>query len=253
MSIRSFFATTFAAAIILFNAGCKENSNTGHFQARMIDVPVAGNVQEINVHLIGAEAYIVGTGWTNLPISGGVYNLLKLANGMDTLFVNTQIPTGKLTQFRLKLGKNNTIKVDNMLHPLNLPAKAEPGLKVSVNEEISDAETTVLFLDFDAVQSVSLNANGDYILHPVMRGFNATQTGAITGNYTATYESITVEAQTGVRVFTTYAEKHSGHFMLRGLPPGSYTLRIYTAESAAPLSVTVVSVAANAIVDLGVL
>jgi hypothetical protein len=251
MSIRSFFSSVIVSAILLLMAGCKENSNTGHFQARMMDAPVAGDVQEVNVELIGAEAFIVGTGWIDLPITGGVYNLLQLANGIDTLFVNTNIPAGKLTQFRLKLGKNNTIKIDNRLQPLTVPAEAEPGLKVSVNEEITDESTTVLFLDFDAAQSLVLNGNGDYVLHPVVRGFNAVQTGAITGTYPAKGKTVTVEAQTGVRVFTTYAEKQSGHFMLRGLPPGNYTMRIYTAESSSPVSITVVSVETNALVDLG--
>jgi Domain of unknown function (DUF4382) len=243
-----------AAVITLITfAACQKDNNTGRLQARLMDAPIAGNVQEVNIELIGAEAHLSGRGWINIPVQTGSYNLLQLVNGIDTLFVNADIPAGKLTQFRLKLGAANTIKVDNVIHPLIIPSGAESGLKVNVNEEIVDAATTVLFLDFDAGKSILLNGNGDYILRPVIRGFNAVQSGAITGSYGIPGHGIIVEAQTGSQVFTTYADHRTGHFMLRGLPPGSYTVRLYTASSTAAVSVSVVTVSANSLVDLGVL
>lgn len=246
------FRTTVAVAIstFLFVACTKENS-TGRFQARMMDAPIAGNVEEVNVEIVGAEAHLEGSGWINLPVQGGVYNLLQFVNGIDTLFVNTDIPAGKLTQFRLKLGAANTLKVDNVVYPLTIPSGGESGLKVNVNEQITDAATTVLFLDFDAAKSVTLTGNGDYILRPVIRGFNASQNGAITGSYSVPGHGVLIEAQTGSQVFTTYADHRTGHFMLRGLPPGSYAVRIYPPGATTAVSITVVSVAANALTDLG--
>lgn len=244
-----------AVAVLLFTApSCNKDKDTGRLHARMMDSPIAGNVEEVNIDIQGAEAHLAGAGWINLPVQNGVYNLLDFVNGVDTLFINSDIPAGKLTQFRLILGAQNSIKVDNNLHSLRVPSGSQSGLKINVNEEITDAATTVLFLDFDAGRSIKQNGNGEYELHPVIRGFNATQTGAITGHYAAAAGSgVVVEAQNGNQFFTTYADRRTGHFMLRGLPPGSYTVRVYVPDVAAAVSVSVVNVTANALVDLGAL
>ncbi|MCU0433181.1 MAG: DUF4382 domain-containing protein [Bacteroidia bacterium] len=252
MRNHNFIRTIFFAALLVFFS-CRKGNDTGHFQTRLMDAPFTGNVQQVNVEITGAEAHIDGAGWVSLPVQSGVYNLLDFVNGIDTLFINTDIPAGKLSQFRLLLGTQNSIMVDSMQHPLQIPSGSQSGLKINVNEQINDAATTVLFLDFDAGRSIKQNGNGDYELRPVMRGFNATQTGAITGNYTAAGKGVMIEAQCGNQFYTTYAHRQTGHFMLRGLPAGSYTVRIYLADVAAPVSVSVVNVAVNTLVDLGAL
>jgi hypothetical protein len=242
------------AVMLLITPSCKKDSDTGRLHARMMDSPIAGNVEEVNIDIQAAEAHLAGSGWINLPVQNGIYNLLDFVNGVDTLFINSDIPAGKLTQFRLILGSQNSIKVNNVLHTLTVPSGSQSGLKINVNEDITDAATTVLFLDFDAGRSVKQNGNGTYELHPVIRGFNAMQTGAITGHYAAAAGSgVVIEAQSGNQFYNTYADRRTGHFMLRGLPPGSYTVRVYVPDVAAAVSVSVVTVNANALVDLGAL
>ncbi|MGL5890118.1 MAG: hypothetical protein ACRC3B_09545 [Bacteroidia bacterium] len=43
------------AATILTFAACKKDNNTGRLQARLMDAPIAGNVQEVNVEITGEK------------------------------------------------------------------------------------------------------------------------------------------------------------------------------------------------------
>lgn len=239
------------SGLIVVLSACKKENSDSQLHLRGADGSVAGTIQQVNVELLGAEAYITGTGWISIPLPAGVYNLRQFVNGLDTLFVNTDIPAGQLTEFRLLPGKANSIVVNQVLYPLQLSPETASGLVVNVNEAITDAETTVLFLDFDAARSVTKNNSGDYILNPVMRGFNAAKTGAITGDFVTCGPNCIVEAQAGGQLFTAVVDRRSGHFILRGLPPGNYSLRLVSHNTAA--NIGEVLVATNSLVDLGAL
>ena len=98
----------------------------------------------------------------------GIYDLLGLQNGVDTLIASSPLPKEVVKEIRLVLGSENTIKVNGVVFPLIVPSGAESGLKIKVNHSLkSDIET--LIIDFDAALSVHEEGTGEFKLRPVLR------------------------------------------------------------------------------------
>ena len=51
--------------------------------------------------------------WDTLTITPGVYNLLALRNGTDTLLSSSLITSGKVLKIEITLGSDNTVYVDS--------------------------------------------------------------------------------------------------------------------------------------------
>lgn len=153
-------------ASIVFVA-CKKDSQTSTVQVKMTDAPA--DYQEVNIDLKDVKVNFDGdsAGWVSLEAKPGVYNLLGLQNGLDTLIGQGTFPTGTLNEVRLILGDNNTIKVNDQTYPLTIPSGAESGLKIKVNKKLNaDLETIVI--DFNAGLSVTQETDG-YKLRPVIQ------------------------------------------------------------------------------------
>ena len=58
--------------------------------------------------------------WQDLQIRPGVYDLLTLRNGTDTLLASGTIPEGKIKRIKITLGTNNSLVKDSVSYPLNL-------------------------------------------------------------------------------------------------------------------------------------
>jgi hypothetical protein len=157
---------------------------------------------------------------------------------------------GRLSQLRLVLGSQNSVKVDGVLYPLTVPSGSTSGLKVNVHQEISENSPVVIFLDFDAAQSVSLNSSG-YRFHPVIRGFTAAGTGSVQGHVNIPGPGIAVTLSNGTSVYSTYTNQLTGYFLLRGVQSGEYTLRVYPKDSDIPIVVTGIQVTAGSTTDAG--
>ncbi len=67
---------------------------------RLTDAPAT--YDKIYVDIIAAQA-IVNDSTIDLDVNAGIYNLLDFVNGKDTLIVDQEIPSGKLSQIRLIL------------------------------------------------------------------------------------------------------------------------------------------------------
>jgi hypothetical protein len=158
--------TVFIVAV-LFSA-CKKDEGESQFNLRLTDAPAA--YQEVNIDLVGAAVNFRddSTGWINLPVRAGVYNLLQLQNGVDTLISSSPLPTGVIKELRLILGLNNSIKVSNVVYPLVIPSGSQSGLKIKISKRIAESIET-LVVDFDAALSVHQTGNGNYQLRPVLR------------------------------------------------------------------------------------
>jgi len=52
--------------------------------------------------------------WDTLSINPGVYNLLDLANGVDTILASGLTVSGKITKIRLILGDKNSVVIDSV-------------------------------------------------------------------------------------------------------------------------------------------
>ncbi len=162
----------FVAATLLLAAGifaCKKDAaNQTNLQIRLTDGP--GDFQQVNVDIqeIRIKSASDTTQWFSLPTNAGVYNLLDFQNGIDTLIAAGPVPIDTLKEVRFMLGPDNSVMVDSMLYPLETPSAQQSGLKVKIDKHLH-LDVNTLILDFDAAQSVKIQGNGVYRLHPVIK------------------------------------------------------------------------------------
>jgi hypothetical protein len=156
---------------IVFISCKKDGDSTSTLQIRLTDAPTALDevnidIREINVKFSDDTS---GTnGWVSMPTNAGVYNLLGLQNGVDTLLASLVLPQQTVKEIRFVLGPNNTIKDNGTVYPLVIPSGAQSGLKIKISKKLATTLETVL-IDFDAALSVKKEGNGDYKLRPVLK------------------------------------------------------------------------------------
>jgi len=157
-----------AVALILGIEACKKDNDQTTLRIRLTDGP--GDFQQVNVDIreIRVKTSNDTAQWILLQTNAGVYNLLDFQNGIDTLIASGPVPVVTLKEVRFILGPDNSVMVDSILYPLTTPSAQESGLKVKIDKDLGfDINTFVL--DFDAAQSVKIQGNGEYKLHPVIK------------------------------------------------------------------------------------
>ena len=159
-----------AVVAVVFIACSKDDSGKSTtVKVRLTDNPV--NAEEVNVDIQQVRVKFredsIG-GWADLTTYAGVYNLLGLQNGVDTLLAVGTIPTDVVKEIRLVLGTNNTIKVNGIVYPLTIPSGSESGLKIKVNKKLNGTLDSLL-IDFDAALSIHQTGPGVYQLKPVLK------------------------------------------------------------------------------------
>ncbi len=256
---KMFFGITGIAlgVCILFMAGCKkdQSSNSGtppagtqNVAIRLTDGP--GFFNSVNLDVKSLEVLVDTSAntrrhddddwdrignfgqrpdssliWKTLTINPGVYNILALSNGVDTLLTNSNIPKGTIRLIRIDLGTKNTVMKDSVTYPLTIPAGVNPYILVKLKGGEWDNYATnqyQLWLDFDVMHSIiQLNATTFY-LRPVVNFYILKNTGSISGTV------LPVGAKSVVTVYspgdTAYAiPGRSGNFKVRGLQNGTYS------------------------------
>ncbi len=166
---KGIFAFLFVTvSLSVFYLSCsKDKTGSTTLRVNMTDKPVAADSVNVDIQQVRVNFNNDTMGWVNLNTHAGVYNLLGLQNGVDTLLAVGTVPTNVLNEIRFVLGTNNTIVVNGVSHPLTIPSGAESGLKIKVNRQLN-ATLDSLLIDFNASLSISQNGAGDYILRPVL-------------------------------------------------------------------------------------
>ncbi len=211
------------------NNGSKQPvAATGTIEIRLTDAPVDYesvmiDIRDIQINMTTDE----NSGWqTPENVKVGIYDLLKFANGKDTLLAIGKFPIGTIKQMRLILGENNLVGENGKLYPLNTPSGQNSGIKINTNVTLVANTTYQLVLDFDASRSIIKAGNsGKYLLKPVIRGFLATETGQIRGEISPSNIKTVVWAIPGTDSVGTYTD-NKGKFLVRGLREGNYRLAI---------------------------
>ncbi|NEM96382.1 DUF4382 domain-containing protein [Pontibacter burrus] len=245
--------------LVWFSACESDNESNGagtsKLQVRMTDAP--GDYEEVNVEIesvqVHREANGGEDGWVTLDeINPGIYNLLDFANGRDTLLASAELPAGRISQIRLILGDENTVKLKNgNIVNLKTPSGQTSGVKLQVNANLEADVTYVMLLDFDAARSVVPKGNGGYNLKPVIRVISQAVAGGIKGTVTP------AEYKPGIYVISAQNDtlggfaNDNGDFLIKGVPAGTYTVKFYTEGGAHDKQVDNVTVSQNAIKDLG--
>lgn len=241
--------------ISLFLFSCEDDPKNARIEVWLTDGP--GDYQEVNVDLEAVEVNSSESnserGWQPVEITPQVYNLLEYTNGKATLLGGLELPGGRISQIRLKLGEDNTVKVDNATHDLTTPSSQQSGLKIKVNQVLLEGVTYKITLDFEAGRSIVETSDGKYILKPVIRAVTEAASGAIKGVVDpAAVVAVTLMAADTVHSTTSTSEE--GKFLFGGLKdPGTYKL-IFDAPGDGPLVEKAdVSVVVGVVTDVGVI
>lgn len=148
---------------------CKKDNSSGtsNLQVRLTDAPAAYDKVNIDIREVRVNFRDDSTGWVTLKTNAGIYNLLGLQNGVDTLLATGTVQSDIVKEIRLILGPNNTIVVGGVTFPLTIPSGEESGLKIKVGKKLN-ATLETLIIDFDAALSIKLEGGG-YKLRPVLK------------------------------------------------------------------------------------
>lgn len=164
--------------------------------------------------------------WDTLNINPGVYDLLRLRNGVDTLLGSGFVLNGKIERIKVILGTNNSVMVDSVLHPLRL-INSQNFVYINIHREHLDSISSGnfhLFLDFDLARSIRL-IGGEYWLKPVLKPFGRHSSGEIEGKVRPVHSFGMIRAFSTTDTAQAHPE-NEGEFKIRGLREGTYSLFI---------------------------
>ncbi|SEA27814.1 protein of unknown function [Flavobacterium gillisiae] len=210
----------------LLNSCNNDNAQASYpYSVSMTDAP--GPYQQVNVDVIGVEIKGEGSESITLNVIPGIYDLLKLSNGVEKLIATDTLEISKISQIRLILGTRNTVVLDGITYPLSTPSAEQSGLKLQVHQTLQEGIMYHVLLDFDANKSIVKLGNGGYKLKPVIRTVETAISGAIKGTITP-IGALAVATATNLVTLETYSTNVNveGKFLVMGLPAGKYSLTI---------------------------
>lgn len=157
--------------------------------------------------------------WDTLDIRAGVYNLLDLSNGTDTLLANGLTLSGRINKIKLVLGDRNSVVIDSVSYPLSLHNNQHT---VTIQVKGADIDELTsndlqLWLDFDAGGSIVKVSNNRFVLKPKIKIFVPDLTASIKGKILPTQARAVVAAITADDTLIAIPDHHSGWFKIRGL------------------------------------
>jgi hypothetical protein len=245
------YATLVGLLIIQLTSCNKDTTNDkqAKLTVRMTDAPA--NYDAVMVEVTGVEVTGNGGSAVMLNTTSKVYNLLELSNGVNALIATGDLNAGTVSQIRLILGTNNTVKVAGVVHPLSTPSAMQSGLKLQVNKTFEAGVEYSILLDFDASQSIVLTGTNEYQLKPVIRAIDAAISGSIKGSITPLTGNVLITATSNGVTYTTVTSAN-GNFLIAGLPIGTYDITITPVLPLLPKTITGKTVVVGVSTDLGI-
>ena len=190
--------------------------------------------------------------WDSLSVAPGVYDLLSLRNGLDTLLGSGTVTDGTIRKIVITLGTNNSIVKDSTSYPLNLlNNQSTITIRLFGNEwDNFSSGHYRLWLDFDCGRSVVRLRNGQFVLAPWIKAFVIKESGAVKGIIKP------AEARPIISIYnatdTAYAFPWiDGRFKVRGLDSGTYSVFVNAGNGYQDTTISNVSVTVGKETDLG--
>lgn len=162
--------------------------------------------------------------WDTLSITPGVYNLLDLRNGTDTLLGSGLYATGKIIKIEITLGSDNTVYTDSTTYyPLEVFGP-NPYFTINVSRTNVDDVTNnefKIWLDFNLERSIFF-WSGKFLLDPVFTIFNDVRSAKVQGTVLPPGAGALVEGINGTD--TIYAIPfYGGQYQFRNVPVGTWS------------------------------
>ena len=209
---------------------CSKNENTtrgeARFQVFLTDDP--GDYEEVLIDVQDIQINVTGNddgGWQSLAgVNTGTYDLLKLVNDEDTILADATIPSGRIHQLRLILGTENYVKVNGTLIKLNTPSAQQSGLKLNIQQDVTNGILYKILLDFDVAKSIVATGGGSYNLKPVIRTVFESVGGSIKGWVDPKDFKTAVSAIQGVDTIAGTFTGDDGGYIIKGVAQGAYSL-----------------------------
>jgi hypothetical protein len=157
--------------------------------------------------------------WDTLDIRAGVYNLLSLSNGVDTLLASGFTPGGRINKIKLVLGDRNSVVIDSVSYPLTLWNNQH---SVTIQVKGADIDEVTpddlqLWLDFDAGGSIVKVSHNRFVLKPRIKIFVPDMTSSIKGKVLPREAKAVVAAIANGDTLVAIPDHRSGWFKIRGL------------------------------------
>jgi S-adenosylmethionine:diacylglycerol 3-amino-3-carboxypropyl transferase len=152
------------AALVFVGAACSSTSE-GNFQIYMKDAPalydkILVNITQITVHKTGGAAFSVSQ-------ESRTIDLIQL-QGRQEFITERHLEPGKYTEIRL-ITSSGQVVIGGKTYDMEIPSTE---IKIPVQFDIINDQTTKIILDFNADASIEVHATGDgsnkYILRPVI-------------------------------------------------------------------------------------
>ena len=249
--LKKIMYVTLIGLLVIQISSCNKDKNAGKAQVsvRMTDAPA--NYDAVMIDVQGVEITGNGGSAVLLNASAGLYNLLELSNGVNTLIATGDMDAGTVSQIRLILGPNNSVLVNGVVYPLSTPSAQQSGLKLHVNQTFEAGIAYSILLDFDANQSIIQKGTGEYQLKPVIRTIDAAISGSIKGSITPVGGIVTVTATSNGISYSSVTNT-TGSFLISGLPSGTYDITITPELPLLPITFVGKIVEIGVSTDLGV-
>lgn len=189
--------------------------------------------------------------WDTLTIKPGVYDLLQLRNGTDTLLASGQFPSGKILKIKVTLGSDNTIFTDSTTSYPLVVFGPNPYFTVNVsrlNVASVSSNDFKLWLDFNLAKSIFF-WNGEFLLKPHLAVFNDQVTAKIEGKVLPSGAAALVTAYNASD--TLYAVPfEDGEFRFRGVQAGTYSINFKGDDGYQDTTLTNIKVDSLKVVEL---
>lgn len=250
--LKKLIYVAFVGLLVVQITSCTKDSTTDKqalLTVRMTDAPA--NYDAVMVDVQGVEVTGDGGNAVMLNTTAKVYNLLELSNGVNALIATGGLNAGTVSQIRLILGTNNSVKVAGVVYPLTTPSAMQSGLKLAVNQTFEAGVEYTILLDFDASQSIVLTGNNEYQLKPVIRTIDTAISGSIKGSVSPLTGNVLISATSNGVTYTTVTAEN-GSFVIAGLPLGTYIITITPVLPLLPITLTGKTVVVGASTDLGI-
>jgi len=213
--------------------GCTEATETRSLvNLLLVDAP--GDFDEVWVEVNGVEILPAGirgseenANWVSIPYQAASNMVLvsALVNDTQLLVGRTEIPAGDISKIRFLLGNVAYLISDDNRIDMTISTNSEALLEVAVDITTQSGLSYDIFLDLDLSQSVVANQNGGFDFVPSLRVFVTNGLGSIEGTVLPIANTPHIIATSENDTIGTLRADDGG-FLLKGLAPDTYQIKI---------------------------